>query len=292
MKKSVIVLSIALMYSSVAFADDAVPEIETNTVGDEIIILSKEDISEVKTEPELIATAVDVIENPPVVEEAQTSEVSVVENTLENPDAEEEEISDPFKPVNRVVFSFNKTVDKAVLKPVAKVYDTVTPNFVQTGVRNFLNYLRSPINIVNYALQGNPVKLANSLGSFVANTFTLGLVDVAAKLKINHQNTSFGDTMGVWGVGKGPYLVLPILGSSSIRDTAGLVGADFPLSGLNQFPVAERNSLIGVAIVQGRSDLMKASDIADEAAFDAYEFEKSAWYQHRNYQEKNVKERE
>lgn len=282
MKKSVIVLSVALMYSSIAFAESAENEVVSNTVGDEIIILSKEEVE--TPQPEVIATAAEVIESPVVIENATDAEA-------DNEVIEVEEISDPLKPMNKAIFSFNKTVDKAVLKPVAKVYDTVTPNVVQTGVRNFLNYLKSPINIVNYALQGNPVKLANSLGGFVANTFTLGLVDVASKLKINNQNTSFGDTMSVWGVGKGPYLVLPILGSSSIRDTAGLAGVDFPLSGLNQFPVAERNTLIGVAVIQGRTDLIKASDIADEAAFDAYEFEKSAWYQHRNYQEHNVKER-
>lgn len=223
-------------------------------------------------------------------------EYTPTEKTIDNLDSNEDssfiiEEYDPIKPLNKIVFVFNKKTDTYLLTPIASSYKKITPPFIQSGVRNFLSYLYSPVNIVNYTLQWNPVKLANATGSFVANSFTLGLVDVGSKLKINKKDTNFGDTLSVWGVHKGPYLVLPLLGSSSLRDASG-IPIDFSLTATRQFPNAEQNTLYGINIVQTRSDLLDASDIINEASLDSYEFEKSIWYQRRNTQEKTVKLRE
>ena len=135
------------------------------------------------------------------------------------------EVYDPLEDMNRAVFSVNEAVDKAVIEPVARGYRAITPKFVREGVTNFLRNLKSPINFANQVLQGDARGAAGDFTRFAMNT-TIGvggLFDVAAATGLEYQPEDFGQTLGVWGVGQGPYLVLPLMGPSSFRDAAGLL---------------------------------------------------------------------
>jgi phospholipid-binding lipoprotein MlaA len=138
--------------------------------------------------------------------------------------AEFEQTNDPLEPMNRAVFEFNDAVDKALLKPVAQGYRAVVPAYGRERVRDVLNNLRSPIVLANDVLQGEPDRAMQTLMRFAFNTgFGIGgLFDVASPGGIPYHDEDFGQTFGVWGIGEGPYLVLPILGPSNPRDTTGL----------------------------------------------------------------------
>ncbi|WP_051234122.1 MlaA family lipoprotein [Halomonas halocynthiae] len=131
---------------------------------------------------------------------------------------------DPWEGFNRKVFAFNEVLDRYALKPVAQGYNYVTPEPVQTGVGNFFSNLGEIRTTINSLLQGKPGNAGVSTGRFVLNS-TLGIAgifDVATDMELTGNREDFGQTLGVWGVGEGPYLVLPLLGPSMVRDTAGL----------------------------------------------------------------------
>src|SRR3546814_672513 len=131
--------------------------------------------------------------------------------------------NDPLEPANRVVFAFNEAVDTVVIRPVAVTYDTFVPSPVQQGVTNFLRNLRTPVIFANELLQGDWQGAEVAFTRFFLNS-TLGLggfIDIAAYEKLEFQSEDFGQTLATWGVGEGPYLVLPILGPSNPRDAVG-----------------------------------------------------------------------
>jgi phospholipid-binding lipoprotein MlaA len=138
--------------------------------------------------------------------------------------AEFEQTNDPLEPMNRAIFDFNDAVDKALIKPVAQAYRNNVPAFGRQRVRDMLNNLRSPIVLVNDILQGEPERAVQTMMRFTFNTgFGIGgLFDLATPGGIPYHDEDFGQTFGVWGIGEGPYLVLPLLGPSNPRDTAGL----------------------------------------------------------------------
>jgi phospholipid-binding lipoprotein MlaA len=133
-------------------------------------------------------------------------------------------VDDPLESVNREVFSFNTTVDRYVIKPVAQGYRDVLPQPVRDSIHNFFTNLRSPVIMFNDVVQGQGKLAGDTFGRMWVNTFlgVGGLFDVASRAGIPFHDADFGQTFGVWGVGSGPYLVLPILGPSNPRDTAGL----------------------------------------------------------------------
>ena len=133
---------------------------------------------------------------------------------------------DPFERANRAVLNFNFKVDRFALKPAAKAYAKL-PNPVRSGVGNFFSNLSAPITIVNDLLQGKVAQAGRDTGRFVVNTFVgvLGLVDAASALGLHEHDEDFGQTLAVWGVPPGPYLVLPLLGPSNLRDTGAQVTA-------------------------------------------------------------------
>lgn len=135
------------------------------------------------------------------------------------------QVNDPFEPLNRDIFEFNQAVDRALLKPVAKGYREYVPQYGRERVRDFLQNLRSPLVFANDVLQGDPDRAMQTLMRFAFNTgFGIGgLFDVAQEGGINPHEEDFGQTLAVWGVGEGPYIVLPIMGPSNPRDTTGLV---------------------------------------------------------------------
>jgi phospholipid-binding lipoprotein MlaA len=191
--------------------------------------------------------------------------------------------ADPFEPFNRGVTRFNDTVDEAVLVPVATAYQRVLPSMVRTGVGNFFGNLGDVWSFVNSVAQ---LKLQNSAETFMrvnVNTFfgLGGLLDIATEAGIDRHEEDFGQTLGRWGVGAGPYVVLPVFGPSTLRDTAALPvdRAGSVLGNMND--VAWRNSLSFVEAVDTRAKYLRAGRLLDDAALDKYTFTRDAFLQHR-----------
>lgn len=191
--------------------------------------------------------------------------------------------ADPFEPFNRGVTGFNDKVDEAVLVPVATAYQRVLPSMVRTGVSNFFGNLGDVWSFANSVAQ---LKLQNSAETFMrvnVNTFfgLGGLLDIATEAGIDRHEEDFGQTLGRWGVGAGPYVVLPLLGPSTLRDTAALPvdRAGSVLGNMND--VAWRNSLSVLEVVDTRAKYLRAGRLLDDAALDKYTFTRDAFLQHR-----------
>ena len=190
---------------------------------------------------------------------------------------------DPFERYNRAMFSFNKTVDDKVLKPVATGYVDVIPDLVRTAIGNFFGNIGDVWTAVNNYLQGKPRDGTNDLARVVLNsTFGIvGLIDVATPAGLVQHEEDFGQTLGVWGVKSGPYLVLPIWGASTVRD--GLVRpldlyAD-PITQINGAGV--ENSLRALRLVDDRATLLYSTRMMEDAALDPYLFVRDAYLQRR-----------
>lgn len=191
--------------------------------------------------------------------------------------------ADPLEPFNRTVFNFNEGLDRAVLKPVATAYQNVTPQPVRTGVTNFFENISDAWSFVNNVLQARPVEAADSFFRFTTNTLwgVGGIFDVASALKIPKHKEDFGQTLGTWGVGAGPYVVLPLLGPSSVRDTAGLV-VDMNGNLVSRADnVPARNSLMSLRLVDTRANLLGAGNVLEQAALDKYTFTRDFYLQRR-----------
>ncbi len=197
---------------------------------------------------------------------------------------EERDPRDPWEPFNRSVYQFNRGVDRAMLRPVARGYDTVTPQPVQRGVGNFFTNLRSPVTIVNLLLQGRPGDSGRAFERFFVNTVfgVAGLFDVASAGGLERYNADFGQTMATWGWESSRYLMLPFLGPSTVRDGFGRV-ADAPLNP-EWYLALEQASyyLLALDIIQTRAALLPR-DADLEAAFDEYLFLRDAWLQRREF---------
>ena len=192
---------------------------------------------------------------------------------------------DPFESYNRAMFEFNDAFDRAVLKPVAAAYKDYVPDPVQSGVSNFFSNLGDIIVVINDLLQGKFAQARDDSVRFIMNTFfgVFGLFDVATYMGLPKHNEDFGQTLGAWGVSDGPYLVLPFLGASSIRDTAGLL-VDIQADPIYDISDDEaRYATIALKAVDTRADLLGASKVLDKAAFDRYAFLRDAYLQRRNY---------
>src|SRR5438552_8246858 len=191
--------------------------------------------------------------------------------------------ADPLEPFNRAMFGFNDAVDRAVIKPVAKGYRAVVPGIVRTGVSNFFSNLEDVWISVNNVLQG---KFQDGFGDFgrVLINSTLGVAgifDFASDMGIQKHNEDFGQTLGRWGVGSGAYLVLPILGPSTVRDGFGFLvdtQAD-PVWRVGNVPA--RNTAVGVRFIARRAELLDATSVVEQAALDKYSFVRDAWMQRR-----------
>lgn len=193
---------------------------------------------------------------------------------------------DPMEPFNRGVYGFNDAVDRAVIKPVATAYRDVLPSPVRTGVSNFFNNLQDLWSFVNNTLQLKGEGAGNSIVRFGVNTvFGLGgLIDIASEMRIERHPEDFGQTLGRWGVGAGPYVVLPLLGPSTVRDTAALP-VDMTGNVVSQVDhVPTRNSATVLNLVDRRSQLLDASQMLDEVALDPYSFTRDAYLQRRRNQ--------
>jgi phospholipid-binding lipoprotein MlaA len=191
---------------------------------------------------------------------------------------------DPYERFNRASLAFNDTVDDAILKPLAKAYKAAAPEFVRTGVANFFANLSDIPTALNDALQGKP-KGAGVHAARVAVNSTIGLlgfIDVATGLGLAREREDFGQTLGGWGFGSGPYLVLPLLGPSSVRDGFGLA-VDWVADPVTLIPAepAASNALIGTRAVDNRSSLLSAEKALDEIALDRYLFVRDVYLSRR-----------
>ncbi|MET0263481.1 MAG: VacJ family lipoprotein [Rariglobus sp.] len=202
------------------------------------------------------------------------------------------QVSDPLEPFNRAMFTFNDHAYDYVLRPVAKGYEKVTPKPVHRGIRNFFDNIKFPIRFVSSALQGKFKRAGQETGKFVVNTvgglggFMRMSDEIPALAQVPREDV--GQTFGVWGIGKGPYLVLPLLGPGTVRDTAGAVGDYF----LNPLHWNLRKNVewyswqteVGVSVIDGVSALpgtFEAYDLSRKDALDPYIAVRSSYVQYR-----------
>lgn len=193
---------------------------------------------------------------------------------------------DPLEPMNRSITRFNDSLDNNVLKPVATGYRDVTPELVQKGVRNVFNNLSDMWSTVNNGLQLKGRDTAESFMRVVVNTVfgVYGIFDVATEIKLQRHLEDFGQTLGYWGVPNGPYVVLPLLGPSTVRDTAGLP-FDTAADAVRQLEhIPTRNSAMALRIVEKRASLLNAGNLLEEASLDKYSFTRDAYFQYRRSQ--------
>ena len=201
-----------------------------------------------------------------------------------NAEKTQDNARDPLEGFNRAVYTFNDKFDRYLLKPVAKGYRTITPTPVRKGISNFFSNLHDPAIMLNNLLQGKPRQAASDLGRVLVNSTIgiAGLFDVAARMGMEKHNEDFGQTLAVWGVGEGPYLVLPFFGPSNVRDGASLPvdWETYPPNHMEE--QSTRNKLLVVEVVDRRAQLLDASDILEQAGGqDPYVFVREASRQRR-----------
>lgn len=192
---------------------------------------------------------------------------------------------DPFEPVNRAAYQFNDAIDTAVVRPAVQAYVDVVPLPIRTGVSNFYNNIEDLFSAFNGLLQGKPDKAGHDLGRVILNTgFGLGgIFDLASEMGIERGNEDFGQTFGVWGAAQGPYLFIPFLGPTTVRDGTGLlvrlsVG---PISYIHN--VRLRNGVYVMNAVDLRAQALGAGAMVETAALDRYLFIRNAYLQRRRF---------
>ena len=229
----------------------------------------------------------------------QVAQAEAVPNDLGQPDLAQgimgEDENDPLEGVNRAVFEFNRVVDGLLIKPAAQIYRGVLPQQAQDSVRSFLRNLRTPAILVNDVLQGDMDRAGTTISRFLVNT-TLGiggLFDVAGDhLGIPFHDEDFGQTLAVWGVGEGPYLVLPILGPSNPRDVVGLA-SEWYLDPVNLYFTNVRDDdwvpwvRAGLTGVDARARSLDALDQLERTSLDYYAAIRSLYRQNRDNQIRN-----
>ena len=193
---------------------------------------------------------------------------------------------DPWESFNRPIFRFNDTVDTYALKPIAQGYRAVTPQFLEDGVHNVFGNIGDVGNLANNLLQGKLHNAGVDTGRLIFNTTfgVLGFFDVAKHMGLRKNDEDFGQTLGVWGLNSGPYLVIPLLGPSTVRDATGRV----PDSFLTPYPymdhVPTRNVTRGVQVVDTRANLLQAERLVSG---DKYIFIRNAYLQSRDFKVKD-----
>ena len=193
---------------------------------------------------------------------------------------------DPWERFNRGVYTFNDTLDRAIIKPVATGYRAVTPEFAEEGVSNFFSNLDDFRVAFNNTLQFKFLDAVSDVGRIIVNSTIglLGLIDVASDMGLEKHNEDFGQTLGAWGFGTGPYLVLPIFGPSNIRDTPGKVVDHFTWPPTwADIKHRERSILIGMNVVNTRAELLQVEEKIEEIIHDRYIFIRDAYLDRREF---------
>lgn len=205
-----------------------------------------------------------------------------------SPDVAPPSRRDPFEPFNRKIYAFNEMVDNVALRPLAEGYRRAVPELARTGVDNFFGNLADIWSAVNKLLQGKVMQSAQMTLRVATNTvFGLaGVLDPATEFGLERQPEDFGQTLGIWGVPVGPYLVLPILGPSTLRDTAALP-LDRGVASPSRYLGGSTNAQVGVTGVQlvaARAGLLSTSKLLGEVALDKYSFLRDAYLARRRNQ--------
>lgn len=208
--------------------------------------------------------------------------------------AEYRENNDPMEPTNRALFAVHEALDRAVLQPIAEAYRAAVPPPVRTGVRNVLGNLRAPVILANDLLQGEADRARVTLGRFMVNSVfgVAGIFDVARAWGVHGHSEDFGQTLAVWGVGEGPYIFVPLLGPTNLRDLGGF-SVDLmssPVSYLGQGAIVETLgwSRLGMTVVDTREDLLDAIDQVRSTSLDPYSTIRSAYRQRRQFEIRNA----
>ncbi len=207
---------------------------------------------------------------------------AAAETSAEEDIPEASEPNDPFEGLNRGIYGFNNFFDRYFFRPVARGYVRVVPEGGRASVTRFFDNLFYPITIVNQFLQGKPRAGAADLGRFLINT-TIGLgglFDPASEMGLVRHDEDFGQTLGVWGLGSGPYLVLPLFGPSSIRDGTGRI-VDYPLNPASHLDDSDAEFAVGLSsAIDTRANLLPFDRVLEES-FDPYAFLREAYFQNR-----------
>lgn len=206
-----------------------------------------------------------------------------------------EEANDPLEPFNRAMFRTDQALDRAVVRPVVKGYRAVVPEGGRRSVGNFLRNLRSPITLVHDVLQAEPERAGITVARFAVNTFigVLGLFDVGEEIGLPYHSEDFGQTLAVWGVGDGPYVYMPLLGPSTVRDGTGFgIDAFFvdPLAWYSRGDGAQtwiQWAVFGALVVNTKDETMFATDELKASSIDYYASLRSAYRQIRASEVRN-----
>lgn len=196
--------------------------------------------------------------------------------------ADEEHSNDPFEPVNRKIYAFNEGLDSYVLRPIAKGYRTITPDPVERGVNNFIGNILEFNTIINSVLQGRAADALHSTGRFFVNT-TVGLggfFDVASSMGAERRQADFGQTLASWGVGEGPFLMLPILGPKTLRSGAGTVVDIYSGIPFLVDDTVVQYGFTAIETIDIRAQLLTADELLSG---DRYIFVRDAYRQRREY---------
>jgi len=196
-----------------------------------------------------------------------------------------DEVNDPFENLNRKTFEFNENMDEKILKPIAETYSELPPK-IKLGFSNFFNNLEEVDTFVNQLLQGKPKESINDFTRFIINT-TIGLggfIDVASKVGLERHEEDFGQTLAVWGVGQGPYIMLPILGPSTLRDTLSRPVSSFLSVTFHMTETDVNLALKGMDAIETREKLL---DVEALLSGDKYAFVKDAYIQSMYYEIKD-----
>tara|TARA_Y100001968_G_scaffold314047_1_gene338947 strand:+ start:296 stop:994 length:699 start_codon:yes stop_codon:yes gene_type:complete len=195
------------------------------------------------------------------------------------------EINDPYENLNRKTYQFNENLDEKIAKPIAEIYSKFPPP-IKNGVTNFFNNLEEVDTFINQLLQGKPKESLNDLTRFIINS-TIGLagfIDVASKIGLERHEEDFGQTLGVWGVGQGPYIMLPILGPSTFRDTLSRPVSSFLSVTFHMTETDVNIVLKSIDAIETREKLLEVESLLSG---DKYSFVKDAYIQSINYEVKD-----
>jgi phospholipid-binding lipoprotein MlaA len=196
-----------------------------------------------------------------------------------------EENIDPFEDINRVVYEFNETIDNNLLEPISRAYKDYVPGIFQDGVSNFFGNLRDVPTLANQILQFKPVESITTLTRILVNTTAGlgGLFDVASDMGLTTRNEDFGQTLAVWGVGEGPFTMLPLLGPSTVRDTVGLfVDTTSDVNMINEMNDIGFISASAMNVIDKRVELLPVTDLLDQSD-DPYITMRSSYLQKRKF---------
>jgi phospholipid-binding lipoprotein MlaA len=220
---------------------------------------------------------------PVVVPAADARQAPSAQSDVSRDSEDTPDLRDPFESINRQIFAVNMALDEALVLPVARAYERHVPQPVQTGLRNMMSNLLDPYIAANSLLQGKPLDAVSDLARFAVNTTVgvLGIADPATELGLQKHREDFGQTLGVWGVPPGPYVMLPLFGPSTVRDTVGFVVDVFGAL-LARFKNTQvRYSLASLEFLQQRVRALPAQQFLDEA-FDPYLLIRNGYLQRRS----------